>query len=128
MSGRYPISNTGETYDILILGGSTISADYGSIGEHLRAGQQTRLGRPVRVFNLAYAAHNSRDSMLKHGSLAHQHLDLVVVYDGMNDTRMNNAPPGLFRNDYSHCMWYKHVNYFDNHPVLSRAALPFTLV
>jgi len=122
------ISNTDETYDILILGGSTISEEFGSIGKQLEAGLPERLGRPVRVFNLAYAAHNSRDSMLKHRWLAHQHFDLVVIYDGINDTRMNNAPPGLFRDDYSHCTWYKHLNYLDNHPFLFQAALPFTVL
>jgi transposase len=82
----------------------------------------------VRVFNLAYSAHNSRDSMLKYRWLADQRFDLVIVYDGINDTRMNNAPPEIFRDDYSHCHWYRCVNRLDEHPVICQAALPFTLL
>ncbi len=121
-------TKTKGMYDILILGGSTISAEYGSIGTQLAAGLQERLGRPVRVFNLAYAAHNSRDSLLKHRWLADQRFDLIVVYDGYNDVRMNNVPPELFRDDYSHCHWYQCLNRLDKHPVLFQSALPFTLL
>lgn len=114
------------TYDVLILGGSTISPDYGPIGVELGAGLEKRLGRKVRVYNLAFPAHNSRDSLLKHRRLAGQSFDLVVLYDGINDSRMNNVPGEHFREDYGHCAWYKHLNYLDRHPVLTKAALPFT--
>jgi hypothetical protein len=122
------LSRTEGTYDILILGGSTISDEFGSIGTQLGNGLKQRLGKPVRVFNLAFAAHNSRDSMLKYRWLADQHFDLVVVYDGINDVRMNNAPPEVFREDYSHCHWYQCVNRLDEHPLLFQSALPYTVL
>jgi hypothetical protein len=115
------------SYDILILGGSTISEGYGPIGLQLQEDLARRLGKPVRRFNLAFAGHNSRDSMIKYRWLADQHFDLVVVYDGINDTRMNNAPPGMYREDYSHCYWYQCVNRLDKHPLLYQSALPFTM-
>lgn len=121
-------SRTGETFDILILGGSTISHYHGTIGRDLGDALQTRLRRPVRIFNLAYSGHNSRDSALKYRWVAEQRFDLVVVYDGINDARMNNSPPELFRDDYSHCHWYQLANRLDAHPVLFQAALPFTLL
>lgn len=120
-------SKVDGAYDVVILGGSTISDEFGSIGAELGARLKARLNRPVRVFNLAYPAHNSRDSMLKHRWLADQRFDLVVVYDGINDTRMNNAPPEVFRDDYAHCHWYECVNRLDRHPALYQSALPFTL-
>jgi hypothetical protein len=122
------ISNTDETYDIVILGGSTISEALGTIGTDLGERLQEKLGRPVRVFNLAFAAHNTRDSLLKFRRLARQRFDLVVIYHGINDARMNNAPSDQFRDDYSHCAWYKHLNFLDEHPRLCKAALPFTFV
>jgi hypothetical protein len=122
------ISNTDETYDILILGGSTISEAFGTIGTDLGDRLQKKLARPVRVFNLAFAAHNTRDSLLKFRRLARQRFDLIVIYHGINDARMNNAPPDQFRDDYSHCAWYRHLNFLDEHPRLCKAALPFTLV
>ena len=120
-------SKTDDTFDVLILGGSTVSTSFGNVGSQLEAGLRQRLGRPVRVFNLAASAQNSRDSLLKYRRLARQHFDLVVVYDGINDTRMNNAPPGEFRDDYSHCIWYKHLNNLEKHPFVHQAALPFAL-
>jgi hypothetical protein len=42
-------SKTAGSCDVLILGGSTISEDYGSIGKQLGDGLQQRWGKPVRV-------------------------------------------------------------------------------
>ena len=122
------VSNTDETYDVLMVGGSTMADAFGNVGTHLQRGLEARLHRPVRVFNLAASCHNTRDSLLKCRHLAHQHFDLVVVYDGINDTRMNNAPPEMFREDYSHCIWYKHLNNLESHPRLFQAAFPFLLL
>jgi len=122
------IRNDDETFDVLILGGSVISDGFGTIGTHLGQALQERLGRPVRVYNLAFAAHNTRDCLLKYRLLAPQRFDLVVFYDAINDTRMNNTPPGQFRDDYSHCRWYKHLNLLDRQPWLAHIALPSTMV
>jgi hypothetical protein len=122
------ITNTDATYDVLILGGSTVSEPFGTVGKDLETGLEQRLGRPVRVYNLASAAHNTRDSLIKFRRLARQRFDLVVIYHGINDARMNNAPADKFRDDYSHCTWYKHLNFLESHPQLSKAALPLTLV
>jgi hypothetical protein len=121
-------TRTGNNFDILICGGSTICEGMGKIGLDLGRGLEARLGRPTRVFNLAYPAHNSRDSLIKYRFLSGQHFDLVVVYDGINDTRMNNSPAELFRDDYAHCHWYEMSNRLDAHPTLFQAALPYTVL
>jgi hypothetical protein len=120
------IGNTDESYDVLILGGSTVSDDFGNIGPRLREGLERQLGRPTRVYNLALYGHNSRDSVLKHRYLSHQRFDLVVAYDGLNDARMNNAPPELFRDDYSHCRWYATLGFVERNPQLARSALLYS--
>src|SRR5262245_16841504 len=104
-----PISNADEVYDVLLLGGSVLSPYFGDVDKRLEEGLRARLGRPVRVFNLCKPAHTSRDSLLKYRSLARQRFDLVVVYNGINDTRMNNCPPEAFRADYTHCTWYRQL-------------------
>src|SRR5262245_19850020 len=104
-----PISNSDEVYDILLLGGSVLSPYFGDVDKRLGQALRTRLGRPVRVFNLCKPAHTSRDSLLKYRSLAHQRFDLDVVYNGINDTRMYNCPPEVFRADYTHCTWYRQL-------------------
>jgi hypothetical protein len=82
---------------------------------------------PVRVWNAAQAAHTSRDSWEKYNLLADKHFDLVIVYDGINESRFNNVAPGQFLSDYSHIRWYRKINAFHEHPELGYFVLPFTL-
>jgi hypothetical protein len=97
-------------YDVLLLGGSVLNRDWGSIEADLRECLTRRLRRRVRVFNLAQRAHTSRDSRLKYEAVPDARFDLVAVYDGINDVRANNVPPGAFADDYSHLPWYGVVN------------------
>ncbi len=121
-------SRDDEFYDILFLGGSTLNGEWGQVeralGEQLAYGGQ----RNVRIFNLAMPAHTSRDSRLKYAALGTARLDLVVLYDGLNDIRTNNAPPEIFRDDYGHYSWYELVNAMaPYHRRSTRFALPHTL-
>jgi hypothetical protein len=125
---RAHLTRTRENYDILILGESTVSTAFGKVGAFVQAGLVQALKRPVRVFNLAYPARNSRDSLLQYRWLSGTHFDLVIVYDGICDARMDNAPPDRYRDDYSHCHWYQLGNRLDRYPTLFSAALPYTLL
>lgn len=113
--------------DVLILGGSVVNEGFGDIGVRLEKGLQEQLGRPVRVCNLSFAARTSRDSLIKYRELERQHFDMVVVYHGINDTRMNNCPAKLYREDYSHCSWYHKIILFQKHVEKKWLAFPFTL-
>jgi hypothetical protein len=90
------------TYDVLLLGGSVLEQTAPALERAL--GQ--KLAGHVRVFNLAKAAHTSRDSYFKQQRLAGQCFDLVIFYDGINDARMNCCPDDVFRDDYRHFSWY----------------------
>lgn len=114
-------------YDVLILGGSVVNEGFGDIGARLEKGLGERLGRKVRVCNLSFAARTSRDSLIKYRALQSQRVDLVVVYHGINDTRMNACPPTRFRDDYSHCAWYHKIQLFQQHREKRWLAFPFTL-
>jgi hypothetical protein len=89
-------------YDVLLLGGSVLEQTAPVVDSALRA----ELGNAVRLFNLARAAHTSRDSYLKFTRFGDRHFDLVIFYDGINDARMNCCPDSVFRPDYSHFGWY----------------------
>ncbi|HLQ46400.1 MAG TPA: SGNH/GDSL hydrolase family protein [Planctomycetaceae bacterium] len=91
--------------DVLLLGGSVLE----QVGPDLQSTLTARLGSGVRVCNLARSAHTTRDSLLKHRLLRDKAFDLVVVYHGINDVRMNCCPPGVFRDDYTHCAWYRSI-------------------
>ena len=97
-------------YDIVFLGGSVLHRDWTPIERILREQLADNGHRNVRIFNLAVPAHTSRDSWLKYASFRDVRFELVVFYHGVNETRANNAPPQLFREDYAHYSWYKSVN------------------
>lgn len=91
-----------ERLDVLLLGGSVLE----QVGPELQRVLEARCSRPVEVYNVARSAHTSRDSLLKWRFLKGRRFDVVVIYHGINDIRMNCVAPGLFREDYTHCAWY----------------------
>ncbi len=97
------ISASDQSFDVLMLGGSVLE----QVADEFEAGLRERMQRPVRVYQLARSAHTSRDSLLKFQKLHDKDFDLVVVYHGINDVRMNCCPAAEFRDDYSHCHWYR---------------------
>jgi hypothetical protein len=114
-------------YNILLLGGSTLHPDWGPVAAALVEQLAFSGRRDVRIFNLTYPAHTSRDSWLKYAAIGQARFDLVLVYDGINDTRANNAPPEIFREDYEHYSWYEMVNMLARYHGTASFALPYTL-
>lgn len=95
-----------EHFDVVFLGGSVLQ----QVAQKLTPDDLKSLappGKPVRFYDLTVAAHTSRDSLLKMRLLKHREFDLVVVYHGINDARMNCCEESLFRDDYTHCTWYE---------------------
>jgi hypothetical protein len=115
------------SYDILLLGGSSLNPAWGPVQAALAEELAYRGHRNVHIYNLAWPAHTSRDSWLKYAALGTARFDLVLVYDGINDTRANNAPPGIFREDYGHYSWYEMVNTLASYHGTATFALPYTL-
>lgn len=91
-----------ETFDVLLLGGSVLEQTAEEIERRLRP----RFGNALRVYNLSKASHTSRDSLQKLTRLKEMHFDLIVVYHGINDVRMNCCAAEDYRADYSHISWY----------------------
>jgi hypothetical protein len=112
-------------YDVLVLGASVMVPQFGVVQE-LQAGLAARLGRPVRLYNLSCPGRFSVDSRIKYEHLAGRHFDLVVVYHGINETSMNNCPPGKFRDDYSHAPRYAQLAALERHREVGWLALPAT--
>lgn len=124
---KVAVRNDDDVFDVLLLGGSVVSEGFGSIAPRLGEGLKAKLGREVRVFNLAFAGKTSRDSLLKYRALEDKHFDLVIFYHGINDTRMNDCPPKLFRDDYQHCAWYHKIDLYRRHPEAKLIVLPYTM-
>lgn len=115
-----------DFFDILLLGGSVLHRNWGSVEQQLLE-RLHRLGhRNVRTFNLAVPAHTSRDSWLKYAALSEHRFELVLFYHGVNEVRTNNAPPDVFREDYSHYWWYEILNTLAPYHGSASFSLPYT--
>lgn len=93
-------------FDVLLLDGSVLDPWCGRVEVCLKENLRAELGSRFRVYNLARQAHTSRDSLTKYLHLGDAQFELVIVYDGINDVRMNCCPRELFQDDYTHCSWY----------------------
>ena len=122
-----PDLGQGEPVEILLLGGSVLNRNWGSIELELREQLTYALKRPIRIYNLAEIGHTSRDSLLKYQTLTDKDFDLVIFYHGINEARANNVPPGLFKADYSHYLWYEIVNRLQGYHKKSILTLPYTV-
>ena len=117
-----------DAIDILLLGGSVFHEDFSTVPSMLQRRLEAKTGRPVRIRNLARAAHTSRDSYLKYELLKDRKFDLVLFYHGINQARANNSPPAVFRDDYSHYSWYANIQRLQAHRESRYLVLPYTLV
>ena len=115
-----------DFFDILLLGGSALHPDWGSVEQQLMERLARSGHRNVRTFNLAVPAHTSRDSWLKYAALSDYRFELVMFYHAANEARTNNAPPEVFREDYSHYWWYEILNTLAPYHGSASFSLPYT--
>ncbi|MBU4332842.1 MAG: hypothetical protein KKD07_00195 [Candidatus Omnitrophica bacterium] len=102
-------------FDLLILSASIFDTDYDwgkQIVEDLSRRLGKELNKTVRIHNLSRKAMSSRDSKIKAGYALDKDFDLILWYHGINDVRANNCPDQLYKDDYSHYLWYDKVNAF----------------
>lgn len=87
--------------DVVLLGGSVLEAASEPLGRALEASGG-------KAYPLAVSAHTTRDSFNKFSRVCEggRAADVLLVYHGINDARMNCVPPGEFATDYSHLAWY----------------------
>lgn len=123
---RNPPAAEDDCFDVLLLGGSVLHSNYGDIEHLLRERLIRASGRCVKVHNVSAPAHTSLDSLYKYTHLSKLPFDLVVVYHGINETRANNCPSSVFRDDYSHLSWYRLINRFERKADARWFALPYT--
>ena len=122
-----PVVRDDATLDVLLLGGSVLYHPLADVDDQLTAELGAALKRPVVVHNLAKPAHTSLDSLIKYRMFDRDRFDLVVFYHGINDARMNAAPPDRFRDDYTHGAWYARLQAIDRHRELPWWVTPYVL-
>ncbi len=95
-----------DRFDVLLLGGSVLVPGWTRVQAELEQRLAEALPERYRLFNLGESGYTSRDSLIQYEHLADHQFDLVLVYDGINDVRMNCCPPEEFRDDYTHFSRY----------------------
>lgn len=116
-----------KRFDILLLGGSVLTKEWGDIPRLLEERVAYATKRRVRVYDLAASAHTTLDSYYKYRHVMDKSFDLVIIYHGINDVRLNNCPPQIYKEDYSQYSWYKVINFFEAHPVLAHLASVYSI-
>jgi hypothetical protein len=121
------IARDDDVFDVLLLGASVLTADWGKVPRALERMLASRWRGPVRIHSLAEAGHMSRDSLNKYRLLVNKRFDAALIYHSVNEIRTNNAPPNRFRADYAHLDWYRQVNFVAAHHRMGQVTtLPFT--
>jgi len=120
------ISNTDSTLDVLILSCSVLHKDWADIVEEMNKCLQLPRGfNRIRIYNASGVGHGSRDNMIKYDLLSDKKFDLIIYYDAINDSRLNNCPDYVFKNNYSHYLWYDEINHIISHPEMDFTVIPF---
>lgn len=101
--------------NILMLGGSVLHRDWGSVEDALQEELTIRLHDDVCIVNVSYPSHTSRDSYEKYKMLKDKRYDYVIIYHGINDVFLNNIPEALYQDDYSHAKWYRKIDVINKH-------------
>ena len=120
------ISNTDSTLDILILSCSVLHKDWVDIVSEMDKCMRLPAGyNHIKIYNASGVGHGSRDNLVKCGLLKDKKFDVVMYYDAINDSRLNNCPDGVFKADYSHYLWYDEINNIMAHPEMDITVIPF---
>ena len=117
------------TYKILILSCSTLhkewAGDFETIMEK-NLGHSDSIGhQPYAVFNASGIGFSSADNLNCYRLLDDLNFDVVVNYGGINDSRFNNCPAEVFKEDYSHIAWNNEINCVLRHSEMNAVLTPF---
>ncbi len=120
------ISNTDSTLDVLILSCSVLHKDWADIvSEMNNCIQLPGKYKNLKIYNASGIGHGSRDNLIKYRLLHDKKFDVVIYYDAINDSRLNNCPDDVFKTDYSHYRWYDEINTIIKHKEMDLTVIPF---
>ena len=104
-----------DDLNILILGGSVMYSEYGNVEQSLEIILTDSINRGVNIVNFSCPSHTSLDSYKKYNMLSHKEFDYILIYHGINDVFLNNCPKYVYRDNYTHCKWFRRIEIFDEH-------------
>lgn len=123
---KLEISNTDSTLDILVLSCSVLHKEWADINtaleKHIVLPQKYN---GLHIYNASGIGHCSYDNLIKYQLLHNKHFDLIIYYDAINEARLNDCPPQIFKTDYSHYQWYDEINHILKHKEMDVTVVPF---
>lgn len=112
-----------EAKKILILSSSALTDGWGFFAKHLK--ESLKDFGNWEVYNAAGVGYSSLDNLNTFKALNDLEFDYIFFYNGINDVRLNNCPPQIFKKDYSHIRWNNEINCILRHKEINYTILPF---
>jgi hypothetical protein len=111
---------------ILILSSSALTDGWGGFAEVLNQ----RLNKKSNywdVYNASGVGFSSLDNLNTYNMLTDLQFDIILYYNGINDSRLNNCPPEVFKHNYEHIAWNSEVSAILRHKNINISTIPFFL-
>jgi len=121
------ISKDDKYLDVMLLGGSVMNWAFSDVSTLIPQELDPHTTEEIRIFHLSEPSHTSRDSRIKYDLLKSKKSDIVILYNGANDFRANNAPDEMFKEDYSHYAWYEDINFILKRKEMKVTATPYVI-
>jgi len=113
---------------VLILSCSTLHKEWGGFREILQKKlNESRGPESYQILNAAGIGFSSSDNLNCYKLLSDLKFDIVIDYSGINDSRFNNCPPDVYKEDYSHLAWNNEINCILRHHEMDYIVTPFIL-
>lgn len=122
---RYKNSDEGKT-KLLILSSSALTDGWGDFRKIIENKLNSK-SENYEVFNGAGVGFSLVDNKNTYSILREKniHFDYVIIYNAINDARLNNCPPKIFKKDYSHIKWNNEINCIKRHHEMNITVIPF---
>ena len=114
-------------FNILILGSSVLEREWGEVEKCLSEQIALSGHKNVRIFNFSTSGLISLDSLHQYRAVEAFNFDLVLFYPSGVEAKVDNVPPELFREDYSHFSDTEIKSYLITHHGKARFSLCYGL-
>lgn len=109
---------------VLILSSSALTDGWGGFAS-IFAKELNKNTEDWDVYNASGVGFSSLDNLNTYSMLSDLEFDVLLFYNGINDSRLNNCPPEIYKENYRHIAWNNEIAAILRHPELNRSTIPF---
>jgi len=116
----------GPKKKILILSSSALTDGWGGFATVFDK-ELNKNGKEWDVYNASGVGFSSLDNLNTYTMLSDLKLDVLLFYNGINDSRLNNCPPEIYKENYQHIAWNNEIATILSHPEINGSTIPFII-